>query len=140
MTGGNIYNVQAIISDLEDSQQEDRQTQEVVIRKLMRRKSKRETAAIWSEIRNGALRRTNSVEDLSEMVEKGTSAGPAAEVRPVTRVRHNSEGNYDDVRLGEQKTVTEDAVYENVTFFQGSAQFGKKTKTVEPPISPLETR
>ena len=32
----------------------------------MRRKSKRETKAIWSEIRAGVLRRTNSVEELCE--------------------------------------------------------------------------
>ena len=34
----------------------------------MRRKSKRETKAIWSEIRAGVLRRTNSVEDVSDNI------------------------------------------------------------------------
>ena len=144
MTGGNIYNVQAIISDLEDSQQEDRQTQEVVIRKLMRRKSKRETAAIWSEIRNGVLRRTNSVEDLSQGGEQRKTDVPVVERRGKTRVRHHSDGNYDDVSLvkteAEATAGLEDNVYENVSFFQGSAQFGQSGgKTGDPPPPP-ETR
>ena len=129
-----LYNVQAIISDLEESQGEERQKQDVVIRKLMRRKSKRETAAIWSEIRNGVLRPANSVEDLSQGGEAGkTGDVPAGreqtERRPKSRVRHLSEGNYDDVSLvkteAQARTGVEENVYENVSFFQGSAQFGQ---------------
>ena len=139
--------MQAIISDLEETQGEERQKQDVVIRKLMRRKSKRETAAIWSEIRNGVLRRTNSVEDLSQGGEKRKTEVAPVERRPRTRVRHLSDGNYDDVSLVKTdaqdnvrvlrtttsvednvravKTTTgvEDNVYENISFFQGSAQF-----------------
>ena len=126
----------------------------------MRRKSKRETAAIWSEIRNGVLRRTNSVEDLSQGGEKRKTEVAPVERRPRTRVRHLSDGNYDDVSLVKTdaqdnvrvlrtttsvednvrvlrtttsvednvravKTTTsvEDNVYENISFFQGSAQF-----------------
>ena len=97
----------------------------------MRRKSQRETKAIWSEIRNGVLRRTNSVEDVSEEVEEERKPGLAVMARPVqTRVRHNSDtGHYDDVKLVNQKLETEDNVYENVTFFQGSAKFGQTTKS-----------
>ena len=119
----------------------------------MRRKSKRETAAIWSEIRNGVLRRTNSVEDLSQ--EGGTKKPDvlAKERRPQTRVRHHSDGNYDDVsplktdaednvRVLKTTTSVEDNVYENVSFFQGSAQFGQRgqsdLQTGSKP--PLETR
>ena len=143
-------NLQAIISDLEESQGQQRQKQDVVIRKLMRRKSKRETAAIWSEIRNGVLRRTNSVEDLSQEGEQKKTEVPPVEQRAKTRVRHHSEGNYDDVSLvktGGQDSVrelqtrtgVEDNVYENVSFFQGSAQFGQGgEKTGDNP--PLETR
>ena len=144
-----FYNVQAIISDLEENQGEERQKQDVVIRKLMRRKSKRETAAIWSEIRNGVLRRTNSVEDLSQGGEKRKTEVAPVERRPRTRVRHLSDGNYDDVSLVKTdaqdnvrvlrtttsvednvravKTTTgvEDNVYENISFFQGSAQFSQ---------------
>lgn len=121
----------------------------------MRRKSKRETAAIWSEIRNGVLRRTNSVEDLSqEGDQRKTDVPTTVERRAKTRVRHHSDGNYDDVSLvktGAQDNVrvlqtttgVEDNVYENVSFFQGSAQFGQSSdqsgvKTGENP--PVETR
>ena len=120
--------IQAIISDLEDGHEEgeQREKQEVVIRKLMRRKSKRETKAIWSEIRNGVLRRTNSVEDLGEAVETEiTQITEVPSLKP-QRVRHNSDGHYDDVKIASQKS--EDNVYENVTFFQGSAKFGQTTK------------
>ena len=161
------YNVQAIISDLEDSQGEERQKQDVVIRKLMRRKSKRETAAIWSEIRNGVLRRTNSVEDLSqEGDQRKTDLPTTVERRAKTRVRHHSDGNYDDVSLVKTdaqdnvrvlrtktsvednvravKTTTgvEDNVYENVSFFQGSAQFGQRVQSEVQRGNnpPLETR
>ena len=106
---------------------EQRQKQEVVIRKLMRRKSKRETKAIWSEIRNGVLRRTNSVEDVSEELETGKTEVAAVQTKVSPRVRHNSDGHYDDVKIINQKA--EDNVYENVTFFQGSAKFGQTTKT-----------
>ena len=118
----------------------------------MRRKSKRETAAIWSEIRNGVLRRTNSVEDLSqEGDQRKTDVPTTVERRAKTRVRHHSDGNYDDVSLvktGVQDNVrvlqtttgVEDNVYENVSFFQGSAQFGQSGgKTGDPPPPP-ETR
>ena len=142
---------QAIISDLEESQGEERQRQDVVIRKLMRRKSKRETAAIWSEIRNGVLRRTNSVEDLGQEVGQRRTDVPTVERRGKTRVRHHSDGNYDDVslvkteaedsvRLLQATAGVEDNVYENVSFFQGSAQFGQSGgKTGDPPPPP-ETR
>ena len=38
------------------------------LRRLGRRRSKRETRAVWSEIRHGALRRSNSMEQLEEKV------------------------------------------------------------------------
>ena len=38
------------------------------LRRLVRRRSKRETRAVWSEIRHGALRRSNSMEQLAEQV------------------------------------------------------------------------
>ena len=109
----------------------------------MRRKSKRETAAIWSEIRNGVLRPANSVEDLSQAGETRKTDVAAVERRPKSRVRHLSEGNYDDVSLVKTDAQTrpgvEDNVYENVSFFQGSAQFGQGgEKTGDNP--PLETR
>ena len=140
-------NLQAIISDLEETQGEERQKQDVVIRKLMRRKSKRETAAIWSEIRNGVLRPANSVEDLSQGGETRKTDVPSVERRPKTRVRHLSDGNYDDVSLVKTETqtlpATEDNVYENVSFFQGSSQFAQTErqsglKTGDSP--PVETR
>ena len=135
--------MQAIISDLEETQGEERQKQDVVIRKLMRRKSKRETAAIWSEIRNGVLRPANSVEDLSQGGEARKTDVPSVERRPKTRVRHLSDGNYDDVSLvktdTETRAATEDNVYENVSFFQGSAQFGQ-TGRQSPESPPVETR
>ena len=144
--------LQAIIADLEEKDGSDspmeKSNQEVVIRKLMRRKSKRETKAIWSEIRNGVLRRTNSVEDISEnmnQVQGAAGPGPSSqetradqtksEQKLFRRHRHNSEGNYDDVAASSitMPTVSADDdpvaagdngdnVYENVTFFQGSAQ------------------
>ena len=99
----------------------------MVIRKLMRRKSKRETKAIWSEIRNGVLRRTNSVEDLGEALETEITEIKPVKVGAGPRLRHNSDGHYDDVKIGMERV--EDNVYENVTFFQGSAKFGQTTKT-----------
>ena len=129
---------QAIIADLDQRQEAQRSNQDVVIRKLMRRKSKRETKAIWSEIRNGVLRRTNSVEDVSENV--GLTPDNVIKdngdfVNNCSRVRHNSEGgHYDDlahVTVAAPVTTDKDEsgtdnVYENVTFFQGSAKFGDK--------------
>merc|ERR1719471_908599 len=124
--------LQAIISDLEEGHEEveERQKQEVVIRKLMRRKSKRETKAIWSEIRNGVLRRTNSVEDISDNIidndQDATEHNKVIQRQDRPRVRHSSEGNYDDVTAAtvvnkpNDETGTDENVYENVTFFQGS--------------------
>ena len=43
------------------------------LRRLGRRRSKRETRAVWSEIRHGALRRSNSMEQLEEQVTLRTS-------------------------------------------------------------------
>ena len=114
----------------------------------MRRKSKRETKAIWSEIRNGVLRRSNSEEEIfindggldkkqvNLIHEASVGRGQAG------RVRHCSDGHYDDVNTSGLCQVTcpapatgaeddetgTDNVYENVTFFQGSAKFGDKRK------------
>ena len=107
----------------------------------MRRKSKRETKAIWSEIRNGVLRRTNSVEDISDNIidndQDIKQKVPVIQRQDRPRVRHSSEGNYDDVttaaaaavntKQNDDETGT-DNVYENVTFFQGSAKFGDNGK------------
>ena len=146
--------LQAIIADLEEKDGSDiveKSNQEVVIRKLMRRKSKRETKAIWSEIRNGVLRRTNSVEDISEnMNQTQLAAGPGlasqetrsdqakSEQKMFRRHRHNSEGNYDHVAASsitmpsvsadDDPVAAGDNVYENVTFFQGSAQMHSADK------------
>ena len=135
--------LQAIIADLEESSQEKSDNQEVVIRKLMRRKSKRETKAIWSEIRNGVLRRTNSVEDISDNIIDNDQDIVATKHKVIQRqdqrprVRHSSEGNYDDVTTAAAVAVNKkqnddetgtDNVYENVTFFQGSAKFGDSGK------------
>ena len=119
----------------------------------MRRKSKRETAAIWSEIRNGVLRRANSVEDVSQEGETRKTDVLATERRPKTRVRHHSDGNYDDVsplktdgqdnvRMLKTTRSVEDNVYENVSFFQGSAQFGQRVQSEVQRGNnpPLETR
>ena len=155
-----ISSLQAIIADLEESREgsEDgeKTNQDVVIRKLMRRKSKRETKAIWCEIRNGVLRRSNSVEDVSENMNHQQLLRPGQEtqaavshtksdIKPVMRQRHNSEGNYDDVEAtmarisvkntnddpGAATNIITDNVYENVTFFQGSAQMhGDKDKNI----------
>ena len=106
----------------------------------MRRKSKRETKAIWSEIRNGVLRRTNSVEDISEnvdMTRDNVIKDNGDIVNNRVRVRHNSEGgHYDDLNhvtvapvapvAADKDESGTDNVYENVTFFQGSAKFGDK--------------
>ena len=135
---------QAIIDDLECSKPADKSNQEALIRKLMRRKSKRETKAIWSEIRNGVLRRSNSEEEIStnECGDKNqVSTSQETSVSRGQRVRHSSDGHYDDVNTsglcqvtcpvatgaGDDETGT-DNVYENVTFFQGSAKFGDKRK------------
>jgi len=129
--------LEAIIADLEESQEKS-DNQEVVIRKLMRRKSKRETKAIWSEIRNGVLRRTNSVEDISDNIidndQDATEHNKVIQRQDRPRVRHSSEGNYDDVTAAtvvnnpNDETGTDENVYENVTFFQGSAKFGDNSK------------
>lgn len=112
----------------------------------MRRKSKRETKAIWSEIRNGVLRRSNSEEEIviNDGLDKkqvNSSHETSASRGQRGRVRHCSDGHYDDVNTsglcqatcpaatgaGDDETGT-DNVYENVTFFQGSAKFGDKRK------------
>ena len=131
--------LEAIITDLEHGRGEQQNPdQEVVIRKLMRRKSKRETKAIWSEIRAGVLRRTNSVEELCEAATATTPAPAPASTAPArARVRHNSEGNYAEVSAAAAAAAgglqcdepgTDNNVYENVTFFQGAAKFGDKRK------------
>ena len=112
----------------------------------MRRKSKRETKASWSEIRNGVLRRSNSEEEIviNDGLDKkqvNSSDETSASRGQRERVRHCSDGHYDDVNTsglcqvtcpaatgaGDDETGT-DNVYENVTFFQGSAKFGDKRK------------
>ena len=127
---------QAIIDDLEKSKQTDKANQEAIVSKLMRKKSRRETQAIWSEIRNGVLRRSNSEEEIGVNVHNLNCRETTG-----SRVRHSSEGKYDDVNIsgrwelgatgpaapGDDETGT-DNVYENVTFFQGFAKFGDKRK------------
>ena len=133
--------LEAIITDLEHGRGEQQNPdQEVVIRKLMRRKSKRETKAIWSEIRAGVLRRTNSVEELCEAATATANTPALASTAPAparARVRHNSEGNYAEVSAAAAAAAgglqcdepgTDNNVYENVTFFQGAAKFGDKRK------------
>jgi hypothetical protein len=154
---------------------------QAIIKKLQRRKSRREAKSLLSEVRNGTLRRTNSDEHLSEIdttggnrrhndcglptngASKGAglnqflngdkfdSFGAWKDGRPATiyssndvniefmnssgaaeggkrlqtlhrRIRHNSEGNYDDVNFVQEALFTqhkselpsEENIYENL--------------------------
>ena len=121
-----------------------------VLRKLTRRKSRRETRAVISEMKNGTLRRTHSAELVSELEEE---EGPAQVYRglrisdrpntslqspPVrTRVRHNSEGNYDDVSLMQETILTSseadsDRVYQNLMFHKDLTQFRNEARVRVP--------
>jgi len=152
--------LQAMISDIERKDRDVQGENKAVMRKIMRKKSTRETKAIWSEIRNGTLRRSNSLELMTDICDDVLSADNEVEAqkpaeenckiihglrisnKPLTqkpidgankpRVRHNSEGNYDDVSVmqetmlqaaGQSGIHDTDNVYENVTFFNGSVKF-----------------
>ena len=121
-----------------------------VLRKLTRRKSRRETRAVISEMKNGTLRRTHSAELVSELEEEEGSAQVYRGLRisdrpntslqspPVrTRVRHNSEGNYDDVSLMQETILTSseadsDRVYQNLMFHQDLTQFRNEARVRVP--------
>lgn len=142
------------------------------IRKLTRRKSRREARAVISEVRNGGtLRRAHSAEDLaSEASEtchvyrglrisdrpnggqhEATSpdeASPEAAGTPVrTRVRHNSEGNYDDVSIMQETILNEnnhseadqedDRVYQNLMFHRDLTTFKNEARVRMPLPIPL---
>lgn len=152
--------LQAMISDIERKDMDVQGENKAVMRKIMRKKSTRETKAIWSEIRNGTLRRSNSLELMTDICDDVLSDHNEAEIqkpseenckiihglrisnKPLTqkpkdgvskpRVRHNSEGNYDDVSVmqetmlqaaGQSGIHDTDNVYENVTFFNGTVKF-----------------
>ena len=120
------------------------------LRKLTRRKSRRETRAVISEMKNGTLRRTHSAELVSELEEEEDSAKVYRGLRisdrpntslqspPVrTRVRHNSEGNYDDVSLMQETILTSseadsDRVYQNLMFHQDLTQFRNEARVRVP--------
>ena len=134
------------------------------LRKLTRRKSRREARAVISEMKNGGtLRRAHSAEDLaSEASEtchmyrglvisdrpgaasKGgqceAAASPEAAGTPVrTRVRHNSEGNYDDVSIMQETILHEDAgagdgdrVYQNLMFHRDLTTFKNEARVRRP--------
>jgi len=138
-----------------------------MLRKLTRKKSRRETRAVISEIKNGTLRRAHSAELISELGEsemddisvndplgrgednyhiyhglrignqpKGSNlpSSPDLQSAPIrTRVRHNSEGNYDDVSLMQETILNaraetqncnddSDRVYQNLIFHQNNLE------------------
>ena len=139
------------------------------IRKLTRRKSRREARAVISEVRNGGtLRRAHSAEDLaseasetchmyrglriSDRPHGGQSevreASPEAAGTPVrTRVRHNSEGNYDDVSIMQETILNEDnnpggegdndRVYQNLMFHRDMTTFKNEARVRRPLPMPL---
>jgi len=160
--------LQAMISDIERKDRDVQGENKAVMRKIMRKKSTRETKAIWSEIRNGTLRRSNSLELMTDICDdvlsddnEGQVQKPTAEnckiihglrisnkplaQKPVQgvnkhRVRHNSEGNYDDVSVmqetmlqaaGQSGINDSDNIYENVTFLNGTIKFQGNTKSDE---------
>ena len=121
-----------------------------VLRKLTRRKSRRETRAVISEMKNGTLRRTHSAELVSELEEEESPGqvyrGLVISDRPNTnlqsppvrtRVRHNSEGNYDDVSLMQETILTSseadsDRVYQNLMFHKDLTQFRNEARVRVP--------
>ena len=138
-----------------------------MLRKLTRKKSRRETRAVISEIKNGTLRRAHSAELISELGESemddisvndpvGTrddnyhiyhglrignqpqgsnlQCSPDLQSAPIrTRVRHNSDGNYDDVSLMQETILNAraesqdcdddpDRVYQNLIFHHNNLE------------------
>ena len=103
------------------------------VRKLGRRRSRRETRAIWSEIRNGALRRSSSVEQVEEWTSSKLVVGdqPQMSTSGSSRVRRNSEGNYDEIGLVQDSLVhasqgaavqqQQENIYENINFAEARA-------------------
>merc|ERR1711994_99368 len=102
------------------------------VRKLGRRRSRRETRAIWSEIRNGALRRSSSVEPVEEWTSNKLVVGdrPQMSTSGSGRVRRNSEGNYDEIGLVQDSLVhasqgaavqQQENIYENINFAEARA-------------------
>ena len=102
------------------------------VRKLGRRRSRRETRAIWSEIRNGALRRSSSVEQVEEWTSSKLVVGdrPQMSTSGSGRVRRNSEGNYDEIGLVQDSLVhasqgaavqQQENIYENINFAEARA-------------------
>ena len=103
------------------------------VRKLGRRRSRRETRAIWSEIRNGALRRSSSVEQVEEWTSGKLVVGdrPQMSTSGGGRVRRNSEGNYDEIGLVQDSLVhasqgaavqeQQENIYENINFAEARA-------------------
>ena len=102
------------------------------VRKLGRRRSRRETRAIWSEIRNGALRRSSSVEQVEEWTSNKLVVGdrPQMATSGGGRVRRNSEGNYDEIGLVQDSLVhasqgaavqEQENIYENINFAEARA-------------------
>ena len=102
------------------------------VRKLGRRRSRRETRAIWSEIRNGALRRSSSVEQVEEWTSSKLVVGDRSQMATSGggRVRRNSEGNYDEIGLVQDSLVhasqgaavqEQENIYENINFAEARA-------------------
>ena len=95
------------------------------VKKLGRRRSRRETRAIWSEIRNGALRRSSSVEQVDEASSRLVVGDKPHQVIN-SRVRRNSEGNYDEIGLVRDSLVHasqagQENIYENINFAEARA-------------------
>ena len=96
------------------------------VKKLGRRRSRRETRAIWSEIRNGALRRSSSVEQVDEASSRLVVGDTPQQVTNSNRVRRNSEGNYDEIGLVRDSLVHasqagQENIYENINFAEARA-------------------
>jgi len=154
--------LQARLAEIEARHGVEAESREAV-RRLTRRRSRRETRAMVSELRHtGTLRRSHSAELVSELGDSegeveyrglrinsqprggaggeggagvgGAGGGGGGGAPTRTRVRHNSDGNYDDVSLmqetilrerGEEedgkeeeegREVGEDRVYQNLAF------------------------
>ena len=147
-----------------------------VLRKLTRRKSRREARAVISEMKNGGtLRRAHSMEMVSDAESctmyrglviadrpgAGAASGPKSADTTVTseannsqndssrvtqtsevstptvrtRVRHNSEGNYDDVSIMQETILNDndhDRVYQNLMFHKDLTQFKNEARVRVP--------
>ena len=135
-----------------------------VLRKLTRRKSRREARAVITEMKHGGtLRRAHSMElvsdaeschhqyrgltitdkplhHVSDQVSPSDSgANTSDNLVTRTRVRHNSEGNYDDVSIMQETILKEEEeqeegerVYQNLMFHKDLTQFKNEARVRVP--------